>query len=241
MFSRAWWLAKCAAWDQCAPFAPLIIALLVFGTAGIGAWYYPRSVRQTPSLKEAVEFLFPEMQSNLTFSVTEVTPAQKSRLQDQATHISNRANHHFKMMQYYYSNYYVSLFLGSVYGGLAAISLFLLTRAGWEASGRCLRSFFLATTVCGIFFFAFAAWCEMDQNATKNKALYVRYLGLLTDARTFVAINDYDRDLKATNAVTFNQFILHLDSEMKKANDIAVAFDATKGPIYNIAAGKGDK
>ena len=142
------------------------------------------------------------------------------------------------MMQFYYSNYYVALFLGSVYGGLAAISLFLLTRVGWDKGGRCLPTFFLTTTVCGVFFFAFPAWCQMDQNATKNKALYVRYLGLLTDARTFVAINDYDRDSKSTNAVTFNEFILHLDSEMKRANDIAVAFDATKGPIYNLSTDK---
>ncbi len=59
--------------------------------------------------------------------------------------------------------------------------------------------------------------------------------------RTFVAINDYDRGSKATNAVTCSEFILHLDRELKTANDIAVAFDATKGPIYNITTGKTEK
>jgi len=214
------------------------LALLVFGVAGLCAWYYPPNIRDTPYLKGSIDLLLPEMQTNLNFTATNFTPGQKARLEEQARYVSGRINHHFRMMQYYYSNYYVALFLGSVYGGFAAISLLLLTKVGWEKGGPCLVTVFLTTTVCVIFFFAFPAWSQKEQNATKNKALYVRYLGLLPDPHTFVAINDYDRDSKSTNAVTFKEFILHLDSEMKKANDIAVAFDATKGPIYNLATDK---
>jgi len=179
--------------------------------------------------------LLAELNTNFTFSITNIDAGQKSRVQEQARHITGRANHHFRVMRYYYTNYYVSLLLGSIYGGLAALSLVLLTKAGWKEGGRCLASFFLTTTLCTTFFFTFPTWCKMDENVTKNKALFVRYVGLLNDARTFAAIGDYARDPQSTNKVSVTDFILRMDSEMKRANDIAVAFDATKGPVYNLS------
>src|SRR6185369_16163202 len=97
-------------------------------------------------------------------SVTNVAPEQKARIEEQVRHVAGRANHHFKVMQFYYTNYYVSLLMGSIYGGLAALSLVLLTKAGWKEGGRCLASFFLTTTVCTTFFFTFPAWCSMNDN-----------------------------------------------------------------------------
>src|SRR6266566_1591048 len=226
-FSKAWWKLKLAAWDSCAPFAPILIAFLVFGIAAVAAWVYPRYIRTKGDPSEWIKLLEPEMNAtNFVFAATGIAPQEKARLEEQVRHIGGRAEHHFRVMQYYYSNYYVSLLLGSVYGGLAALSLVLLTKAGWQEGGRCLTSFFLTTTVCTTFFFTFPAWCQMDSNVTKNKALYVRYVGLLNDARTFAAIGSYAQDPQPTNQITVTNFILRLDTEMRKANDIAVAFDA---------------
>ncbi len=235
-FSKAWWRLKWAAWDESVPFGPLVIALLVFGVAVALAWFYPSYIRKKGDPSKWAELLQTEMiATNFTYAATGVPPDQKARIEEQARHVGNRAEHHFKVMQYYYTNYYVSLLLGSVYGGLAAISLVLLTKAGWKEGGSYLASFFLTTTVCTTFFFTFPTWCQMDSNVTKNKALYVRYVGLLNDVRTFAALGTYAQDPQPTNQITVTNFILRMDTEMRKANDIAVAFDASKGPIYNLS------
>ncbi len=237
-FSKGWWEAKWVACNQSVPFGPVLLAVIIVTSAAVSAFFLPRLIRNDGEPHKWAELLRPEMRDNLTFGVTAAQPAEQKRLKEQVEHIANRANHHFEVMQFFYTNYYVSLLLGSIYGGLAALSLVLLTKAGWKEGGRCLASFFLTTTVCTTFFFTFPTWCKMDENATKNKALYVRYVGLLNDARTFGAIGDYAQDPQPTNTMSITNFILRMDSEMKKANDIAVAFDATKGPIYNLSTEK---
>ena len=239
ILSRAWWLLKIQTWGTSLP--PLTISTFVFGTAALAALLYPPYIRQEGDPHNWVVPLLPEMTNSISFASTNLPAEQSSRLEEQARYVSGRATHHFRVMQFYYTNYYVALLLGSVYGGIAAMSLFLLTKAGWQQGGKCLGSLFLTTTVCTTFFFTFPTWCRMDETVTKNKALYVRYVALLNDMRTFLATGNFAQDPQPTNAPTAANFILRMDNEMKKANDIAVTFDATKGPIYNLSAEKTPK
>ena len=92
VLSREWWLLKLKACDQCAPFAPLLIAAIIFGVAAISAWLYPPYIRQKGDPHEWVQPLLPEMTNSVAFTMTNLPPEQKSRLEEQARFVAGRAS-----------------------------------------------------------------------------------------------------------------------------------------------------
>lgn len=214
---------------------PVLICFGVLATTFLLAFFLPEWVRNYGAPHDWSQRLMPEMTNNLALEFAGASVPERQRLLEQVQSLSGRAEHHFQVMQYFYTMYYVSLLLGSICAGLAAIALLLISKAGWEKSNPCLISFFLATTVCTIFFVAFPKLCKHEENVSKNKLLYLKYVGLLNDARTYAATGDYVRDDKSTNTVSTLDFIKYLDAEMKRANDIAVSFDPGKFPVYKIS------
>lgn len=215
---------------------PTLLSAAVLAAAIFSAIYFPEEmVTKGHAPYVWVGHLAPEMGSNLNLSLPAASTNENMRFAEQVQHLSNRAKHHFSVMQFFYLNYYMQIMLACIFGGLSAISLFLLTKAGWEKANRYLVSFFLMTTVCTAFFLAFPNVCKMDENVAKNKALWLKYISLLDDARTFAAITNYVQVTPQTNTITPSRFILYLDEEMRKANDIVVSFDPTKYPNYNKA------
>ena len=175
-----------------------------------------------------------EMSSNLTLTLPVATTNEQTRFQEQVNHVSQRAQHHFDVMQFFYLNHYMQLMLAAIFGGLLAVALALLTKVGWTGANPYLISAFLSTSVCTAFFLAFPSVCKMEENVAKNKALYIRYVSLLNEARTYAAVTTFVQEAKTTNKFSSTDFILHMDKEMKSANDIAVSFDPTKFPTYKI-------
>jgi len=215
----------------------VFIAFGVMTIAAVLGLYYPKIIRNHGVPHDWIAPLEPEIQKNLVFQfVTATNTNENLRLQNQVETVANRAEHHFRVMNYYLTTYFSHLLLGSVFGGLAAISLLLVTRRGWDNSGGCLISFFLSTTVCSTFFFGFSNVCQMDETAKANKLLYLRYASLLHDARTFAATGEYARDNR-TNTLSARDFMFYLDETVKKVGDIAVSFDPARVPMFDFSEG----
>jgi hypothetical protein len=222
---------KWEAFYRCIPLLPVAIAAIVIVSAAVAAFAVPAWVNQPGSPYEFMKTLKPEFTiTNLVVDFPGTEPAANARLQHQVRDLADRAEHHFEAMRFFLRNYYTHLLLGCIFGGLSAIALALLTRRGWDCN-PCLTSFFLSTTVCTTFFFAFPNVAKMEYGSTTNKVLFLQYLSLLNDTQTFSAIHNYAEN-NSTNAPSADEFILYLDREMKKTSAIAISLDQTQAPIY---------
>jgi hypothetical protein len=216
---------------------PVIVSALVFLLSFVFAFWLPEGIRKDEA-KNWKEPLLKEMTNLPSVDSVDGSEPEKGRLKEQVTFLVNRADHHFQIMMYFYSNYYVDLLLCAILSGWAALSLFLVSRAGWDKTHPVLMGFFLSTTVCAAFFFGFSKMCKQEENVAENKALFLKYVELLNDARTFVATQDYtgrSRSDEESGPVTTAAFILYLDQEMKKANNIMISFDPEKIPAFKIS------
>lgn len=225
---------------------PVFISFALFLTASLLAFYLPKAVRDAEGQAWAKP-IEAEKQRAPSLTSIEGPEGQKVRLGEQVQDIIGRAEHHFTVMLYFQSNYYVGILLRNIFAGLAALSLFLVSRRGWEQANPCVVSFFLTVSACAAFFIAFPDMFKQEENVTKNKALYLNYVALLNEVHTFVATGDYPQEEKKANRdklsdttvpATLSQFIKHLNDELKKSNDIAVAFDTGKFAIYKFATDK---
>jgi hypothetical protein len=221
---------------------PVLAGALVLTIAILSGLFFPQwMTKPNYAPSDWADALKSEMTNSVKYSQSTPTTGETLRLLEQVQHISNRAKHHFDVMQFFYLNYYVELLLGSIFGGLSALALVLLTKTGWDRADRYLISFFLTTTVSAAFFIGFPKLCKMDENVAKNKALYVKYVSLLNDARSFVTVGDFVQDTKPATPLSTKEFILRLDAEMKKANDVVVSFDPGKFPVYKISTDNSGK
>jgi hypothetical protein len=174
-----------------------------------------------------------ETSATLTFGPQLTDQNVKQRLQAQATTLSGRAEFHKAVMLYFISNYYSAILLAAICGGIAAATLVLVSKNGWTQAHPYAVATFLTASACATFFLAMPALFKQEENVSKNKLLYLKYVNLLHEMRTHALFNP----LRQTNAAGSTNFIAYVDGEMAKANDIAVAFDPTKFPTFkNIAA-----
>jgi hypothetical protein len=227
---------------RCFHWFPLAICAAVLSTATLLGLFYPQWIREHGAPGDWIGPLEPEIRTNLVLRfATPIGTNENARIQDQVVVVACRALHHFRVMNYYLTTYFTDLLLGCFFGGLSAISLAIITRRGWDNSSGCLISFFLSTTICTTFFFAFPNVCQMDYTAKANKLLYLRYAGLLQEARTFAAIGSYPRADATTNTPSARDFIMHIDEELRKVGDVAVSFDPGRIPIYDLSTEKEKK
>jgi hypothetical protein len=219
-----------------ATLGPLFLGISVLVIAGLSALIFPQTMKKENYATDRwTRLLMSEMSSNLTLTLpVGATTNEQRRFQEQVHHISNRALHHFDVMQFFYTNHYMQLMLAAIFGGIGTIALTLVSKSGWNNANPYLVSLFLTVTIATAFFIAFPNMCKMDENVAKNKALYIKYIALLNDARTYTAVTNISQSVKCTNTVPVCEIILYLDGEMKKAHDIAVSFDPTKFPTYKI-------
>lgn len=230
-------------------FWPVFISVVFFLGAFLVSFYVPQSVRNTEGQEWSVP-LEPEMRrtpSQAALADVKGSEIQKSRLSQQVQDIIGRAEHHWKVMAYFQSNYYTGILLRNILGGLAALSIFLVSRNGWERSHPVLVSFALTTSVCTAFYAAFPLMFKQEENFAKNKALYLNYVALLNEVHTYVATGHYpqgDKQAKGekpseTSCCTpLAEFVVHVNDEMARVNDIAIAFDPNKGAVYKFSTDK---
>ena len=218
---------------------PVLIGAAVLSVAIALAFWLPAWFR-TELMNKWVKPLDGELHRAPSLASIEGPENQKARLSEQVQDIVGRAEHHLKVMGYFLSNYYVGILLRNIFSGLGALALFLITKDGWEEADASLVSVFLITSVCAAFFIAFPRMFKQEENVAKNKALYLKYVALLHDVHTFAATGHFPQKMAKGNQSSPDRdgalaaVIEYLNEELKKSNDIAVAFDAGKFAVYKF-------
>jgi hypothetical protein len=200
-------------------------ALLFFGSQGIVRWTHARGQQWTAALhanatapaKDALNLAVP------------MADQERTRLQAQFDQLHAREDHHLLVMTDFYAWYYMAIVMSSMTAAVAAILLFLITRNGWAATARETVITFLIMTTAAVFYRAFPATFEQEKNIAENKRLYLDYVALQNEVRTYGVTGEDTQGKKQSPA----EFIHYLDNHMARINNIALGLDPTKVSTYN--------
>jgi hypothetical protein len=178
-----------------------------------------------------------ETNSVLNLSGLHDQAALTKRLQEQADFIGARVQFYKTTTSYFYGSYYTTIVLASIFGGLAALALALISLKGWKEVDPRLASVFFVTSAFAAIFWVCPKMLKQEENATGNKILYLKFVKLLEETRTIAATG---------GIMTSNQFekldltnmVWHVHSGITNALDLAVAFDASIKADFTTVARK---
>jgi hypothetical protein len=183
---------------------------------------------------------------------------EKARLQGQLNDIRNRAKYHLDVTLFIFSNFYMSIMAFSIAGGIAAITLAVISKRGVDQASEYLITTFLVMMALAIFYQSFPGVFQQRQNIDNNRALYIKYVNLEDDIVTYCATgemairapmfitaartpaNDTEdprEDSKMevepfTAPISGKQFIHYINHQLKTYNDISVGMDESKAAAY---------
>ncbi|MBV9211152.1 MAG: hypothetical protein JOZ52_11010, partial [Acidobacteria bacterium] len=185
-------------------------------------------------------------QSQMTFPAdTPISAAEQARLQDQLERVRQRMRLYLEVMKFFYTRYYMAILTFAIAGALAAITLVLVSKRGWEATNEYILTAFFVMTACTVFYGAFPGVFQQEQNIKENKVLYLKYEALENEILSYAVTNESrvvppdslaslpDGKLQDTT-VAAKQFIHYVDEQLAQGN-IAVGFDYNKVPNYKNA------
>jgi hypothetical protein len=154
--------------------------------------------------------------------------SEKTRLIEQVRTIRGRAIHHFIVMRYFYSRYYMAISIGMITGILAAVALLFITKKGWDQSNQYIKTVLITATAITAYFGAFPAVFQQSQNIADNKKLYLQYIALHDEVMSFLP----SQENISGEAKKVSEFIDYIDKQLVQLNTFAIGFDDTKVPDY---------
>ena len=105
--------------------------------------------------------------------------AQKQRIRDQAMEIVKLQCAEAKLVASYIGNYYMALTLSVLFGGIAAITLFLVGPKGWAASNPYLVNVMILSGAIAAFYGAFTSIYKQAEMTAAHKMQLLRYASIL--------------------------------------------------------------
>lgn len=178
-----------------------------------------------------------KLQFTDTSYVTARLPAQvgesteRERLLQQFQEIGGRAYMHMSIMRHFYTRYYMALLLASGSAVVAAFCLFHISKKGWDEANAYIQILFVIAAGTALLLGVFPRLFRQDENIADNKALYIQYVNLGNEVRTFLATGSAVLP-NDTSAITLPNFVRYVDVQLATLNAIPVGFDQTQVPDY---------
>ena len=155
-----------------------------------------------------------------------ITEWERSRIDAQYRQTCGRAKHHLDVMINMYSNYYVFIVMASLAAVVAGIAIFLVGKTGWANASTSGLVLVITMTSAALLYRSLPAIFQQEQNIAENKRLYLDYVALENETRSFSATGEDVQGKKQTAS----QFIHYLDDRLASLNNIALGFDPSKVP-----------
>jgi hypothetical protein len=163
---------------------------------------------------------------NCFVPVVPITEWEQKRIEEQYQQTCGRAKHHLDVMINLYSNYYVFIVMASLAAVVGGVALVLVAKHGWATASASGLVIVVMMTGAALLYRSLPAVFQQEQNIAENKSLYLEYVALENETRSFAATGEDVRGEKQTAA----QFIHHLDDRLAKLNNLALGFNPSKVP-----------
>jgi hypothetical protein len=206
-----------------------LAALLLAVGWGFGMWLNWSSEQQSSAWMRNLQFAD---SADITgpLSVKADSSAQLDRLVHQFRETGGRAYMHVSIMKYFYTRYYMALVMAAGAAVVAAFCLFHISKEGWNQARPSVQLIFVIAAGTALLLGVFPKLFRQDENIADNKTLYIQYVALGNEIRTYLATRR--AELPNDTSVTLPEFVRHIDIQLATLHKIPVGFDQTKIPDY---------
>jgi hypothetical protein len=155
---------------------------------------------------------------------------ERERLAYQLSLAKRRAKHHLDLTIYFFTQYYQSILQSAIFGAIAAIALFFITKSGFSAASHFVINIFIAATTVATMYGSFPSLFKQTDNIAQNKALYLKHIDLQNAMLTYSATGLDSNGEKLAAA----EYIVVINKELETHNKLAVGFDFSKLPYFTF-------
>lgn len=189
----------------------LNVAMLLYGTSLRRDWLPPQA------MPEDVE---------QRLGAVQATEAEKLRMKDQLQQVLWRINVHGKVMGLFYCLNFVSLTTLCIGAGTGTISLFFISKHGWERINNAVITLFILSTGAIFIHSNLMLMMRYQDNITLNRQLFETY----SDAKHSI-LSYWATQATSPDGLTAAEFIQEIDTLLFEFNDIALTFDHDQAAI----------
>lgn len=233
----------------------LVLLLLTLGGTSFLGWFgakqgdeWTEGLRYAPTDQPSPDQVSPEEVKRLQVYIDKIpnaTAEEKARLCKQLKEIENRARSHLRVARAFYIWNYQSISLATAYSIVAAVSLFFLSKKGWDNANKYVINVFIFAFGITVFAGISPELFKQEENISNNTRTYLAYIALDDRLNTYIATNQFiaikPRDVNKGDAsktdpvelTNIRDVIRSIDAELATLNNIYIGFDAKKIPNYN--------
>ncbi len=189
------------------------LIIFIFGSLWEKEWgYIPEKINV-----EKLELAAPILQAK---------PSEKNRLLEQLKQIEILSEKHAKIMGFFYKQYYISLSMMVSCAAIAALSLFFISKSGWERVNNAIINVFIVASGVLIFYGNISLAFQQKDNLEASQTIYINYLSLRNEYLSYLATGE----TISSNKLTPDEFIHYIDKQMNNVSFIRLGFDPKSIP-----------
>ncbi len=159
-------------------------------------------------------------------NIRQSKPTEKNRLLEQLKQIEILSEKHAKIMSFFYKQYYISLSMMVSCTAIAVLSLFFISKSGWERVNNAIINVFIVASGILIFYGNISLAFQQKDNLEASQAIYLNYLALRNEFLSYLATGQ----TISAETLTPSQFIHYVDTQMKTVSFIRLGFDPKSIP-----------
>lgn len=174
----------------------------------------------------------------------------RKRLLEQVLEVKRRAKTHLRIMEWFYVYYYQSISVGIISTVIAGVSLFFISKKGWEEVNPYIVNIFLVSSSVTVLFGAFPLVFKIEENIKSNTTSYLAYVTLENRILSYIGTGNFitsystgnNLNLRESNSTqelsgngklsVLSEVIHYIDNEFGTLNKLNIGFDSTKVPNY---------
>lgn len=201
----------------------ILAGTLLLGCLTVNAWMFTFAQRQERDWLSLTTVTKTLEDSRAIAANVQGTAAERARMVDQFMLVQARVETHAQVMGLFYKLNFIALGTIGLATGIASISLFFISKAGWERVNNALINLFIVSTGLVIFHSNLIFIFKFQDNIRLNGQLYSEYTELYNAVLSYWAIQP-----SAPNSPAPADFILATDQQLAELGKVALDFDVSR-------------
>lgn len=149
------------------------------------------------------------------------TSTERNRLILQFQDVEDLADKHARIMGFFYQQYYISVAMIGTSASMVLVSLFFISKAGWDKVNNAVINIFIVSTTVFVFYGNISLIFQQRDNLEKSQEIYLRYLNLRNEILSYWATSETPVDGEVPPA----KFIHYVDAQAKAIGFIRLGFN----------------
>lgn len=159
--------------------------------------------------------------------------SEKQRIKEEVKQISLRTELHKTIATDYYRWLFVALPLTSGAAIISGISLFYISKEGWEKANNYIINIFISSSAIALYVGSMPVIFKIEDNAKANAGFFILYNNLENQVLTRLATLQQNSNQK-TDREKLQSIINDTEAKIEELNKFSIVFDANSIYLPNI-------